>query len=380
MSPPVDVLVVGGGVVGLATALELARRGAGVTLLERGRVGDRLTSGLGAAAGAVVAQARTRTEPEASRDLALLGRHLWPAWAEAIEAESGLSTEFEAPGGFAVARSDPEEVALDRTLDWQRARRLPVEVLSAEEALEREPCLAPDLAAAFAFPLEGLVSPRRLARALLLAARAAGVRLVEECPVHAVRTAGSRVQGAETGVGRITAGTVVNCGGAFASRLPGAPALPLVPYRTEAVRLDASADGERLSRVVVAPDVLLVPSRDAELTAATTVGGTGFDARPAAAALGALLSRAASVVPSAAAYPVMETWAAVSPATPDGVPLLGETRVGGYWAATGLGPWGLTSGPAAAVLVADLLCGALPALPPEPFAPRRLGPAGEEPW
>lgn len=380
MSSPVDVLIVGGGVVGLATALELSRRGAGVTLLERGRVGDRLTSGLGAAAGAVAAQARTRAEPEASRDLALLGRHLWPAWAEGLEAASGLSTEFEAAGGIAVARSDPEEVALDRALDWQRARRLPVEVLSPEEAVEREPSLSPDLTAAFAFPLEGQVAAARLARALLLAARAAGVRLVEECPVHAIRTAGSRVEGAETGVGRITAATVVNCGGAFASRLPGVPPLPLVPYRTEAVRLDASADAERPSRIVVAPDVLLVPSRDATLTAASTVGSTGFDARPAAAALGALLSRAASVVPAASVYPVMEIWAAVSPVTPDGVPLLGETDVGGYWAATGLGPWGLTSGPAAAVLVADLLSGTLPALPTEPFAPRRFGPAGEDPW
>jgi glycine/D-amino acid oxidase-like deaminating enzyme len=222
--------------------------------------------------------------------------------------------------------------------------------------------------------------PSRLSRALLLAARAAGVRLVEECPVHALRVAGGRVEGAETGVGRITVGIVVNCGGAFAGRLAGAPPLPLAPYRTEAVRLDASADAERLSRLVAASDVVLVPSRDGSLTVASLVGVTGFDPRPAAAALGALLSQAASVVPAASAYPVMEIRAGVSATTPDGVALLGETELPGYWAATGLGPWGLTSGPAAAVLVADLLSGGRPALPETPFSPRRFGPAEDDPW
>lgn len=374
MSRGADVVVVGGGMLGLSLALELARRGASVTVLERGRVGDRRGSGLGAASGALGAQTPPREEPEPVRDLALFSASLLPEWIESIEADSSLSCEHDTFGAVVVARNDPEEVTLDRTLDWQRTRGLPFEVLSAEEVREREPAVGEDVHAAFSFPREGAVHPGRLARALLLSARAAGVRVLEECPAHGLVVRDGRAVGVESLVGRLSADAVVNAAGASAVRFPEGPPLPVVPLRFEAALLDASADAERPSRLLASPDVCLVPRRDGTLVAASLLTVTGQDPHPAAGAVAALLSRSAGIAPAITAYPLLALWAGSAPGTLDGTPLLGETGLPGYWAATGLGAHGLGAAPGAALFLADLLSGETPPLPPDPFSPGRLAP------
>ena len=367
-----DVVIVGAGASGLALAFELVRRGVETVLVDRGGPADRATSALGAAAGLLNPQAHPGVDPEPVRDLALLSRDLYPEWVETIEEQSGFSCEYDTRGGLTVAASEAEEVQLDRALDWQRARALPFEVLSAEEARAREPSLGGGVRAAFAFPLEGQIAPQRLGRALAFAAEKAGVTLLTHTPVSAVLVEGGRATGVETGSGRIVAGAVVNAAGAWASHLGGVPEAPIVPVRGQLVALDASRDPDRLTRFVSAPDVYLVPRRDGTIVLGSTSERVGFDARPTAAGVAGLIGKAARFVPTAFDYTFLEAWGGLRPASPDDVPILGETAVGGYFLAAGFHKTGVLLAPAAAVLLADLLTGSAPALPPAPFSPARF--------
>jgi glycine oxidase len=366
------VVIVGAGAAGLALGLELARRGVEAVLVERGAPADRATSALGAAAGLVNPQAHPGVDPEPVRDLALLSRDLYPEWIEAIEEESGFSCEYDARGGLTVAADDAEEVQLDRALDWQRARALPFEVLSAEEARAKEPSLGGAVQAAFAFPLEGQVSPQRLGRALALAAERTGATLLAYTPATAVRVEAGRAAGIETPAGHVSAGAVVNATGAWAAQLGGVPPAPVVPVRGQLVALDASHDPDRLTRFISAPDVYVVPRRDGTIVVGSTAERVGFDARPTAAGVAGLIGKATRLVPAVAEYALLEAWAGLRPSPPDDIPLLGETAVPGYFLATGFYKTGILLAPAAAVILADLLTGQAPPLPPTPFSPARF--------
>ena len=353
--------------LGLALALELARRGAEAVVFSR-----HSRSGRGEPAGLVNPQARPEVAPEPVRDLALLSRHLFPSWIEAIEEEGGLSCEFDVRGGLSVALSDAEEVELDRALDWQRARALPFEVLAAEEARAREPALGAAVQAAFAFPGDGQVSPSRLRRGLAFAAARAGVLVLTETPALAVRVEAGRAAGLETAAGFLRADAVVNAGGPWAAHLPGAPPVPVTPLRLPVVLLDAAADPDRLSRFVASPGGALVPRRDGGVAVAGLPSASGFETRLFAGEVSRLVGRAVSILPGAARYPLVAAWASVAAASPDGVPLLGETAVPGVFLSTGAGADALLFAPGAAVLVADLLTGSAPPLTPTPYSPARF--------
>jgi len=367
-----DVVIAGAGALGLSIAFELARRSVDVVVFDRGVAAGRGTSALAAAAGMVNPQAHPGVEPEPVRDLALLSRHLYADWIESIESEGGMSCEYDARGGLTVALTEGQEVELDRSLDWQRARGLPFEVLSADGGRGREPQLGPGVRAAFFFPHEGQVPPARLGRALALAALSAGVRILEGTPVFRVLSEGGRAVGVETSAGRFDSEFVVNAMGAWSGALEGAPSTPVTPVRGQAVALDASADPDRLSRFVFAPGVYLVPRRDGTVIVGSTLERVGFDVRVTAGGVSSILERASRVVPAILGYPLVDAWAGLRPATPDEIPVLGETALTGYFLASGHYKNGVLLAPASAVVMADLLTRERPPLPIAPFSPGRF--------
>jgi len=333
---------------------------------------ERSAAGIRGGAGLVNPQARPTVAPEAARDLALLSRHLYADWVERVEDEGGLSCEYDVRGGLTVALSDAEEVELDRALDWQRGRSLPFEVLPAEEARAREPALGGAVRAAFAFPADGHLSPARLRRALGFAAARAGALVVTGTPAVTLRAEAGRLSGVETPSGFLPAGAVVNAGGAWSAHLPGGTAPPVSPILLSTLVLDAAADPDRPTHFVASPGAALVPRRDGTVALTGPAVPWGFDARVPAAEAARLLSRAIAIVPGAARWPLVSVEASLGAASPDGVPLLGESAVPGCFFATGAGADAVLMAPAAALVAADLLTGRAPPLPPAPFSPARF--------
>lgn len=268
--------------------------------------------------------------------------------------------------------TEAEEVLLDRALDWQRARALPFEVLLAEEARAREPALSAAARAAFSFPGDGQLASPRLARALLLAARRAGVLVAGPDAVPALHVEAGCIAGVETPQGLLRADAVVIAAGAATSRVASLPALPARAIRTPHLLLDAAGDANRLTRFVHGTRVLLVPRRDGTLV----VGGgadDGLSPHVSAGEAADLVSAAAALVPAVVGYPIVASWTSHASRSPDGGPILGETAVPGLFVAAGDGAGALLLVPAFALLLADLLTGRTPPLPAAPFSPARFG-------
>ncbi len=275
-------------------------------------------------------------------------------------------------GGLAAAMTEAEEVLFDRALDWQRARALPFEVLPAEEARSREPSLSVAVRAAFSFPGDGQLAPARLARALLLAARRAGALVSGPVAVPTLHIEAGCIAGVETPQGLLRSDAVVVAAGAATSRVAALPALPAGAVRTPHLLLDASADADRLTRFVHGTRVLLVPRRDGTLVVAGAADD-GLAPHVSAGEAADLVAAAATLIPAVVAYPLLDSWTSLASASPDGRPILGETALPGLFVAAGDGAAALLLAPAFALLLADLLTGRTPPLPPAPFSPARFG-------
>src|SRR5215472_3513847 len=164
------IAVIGGGVMGCASALALAKRGAEVVVLERAVPGAEASS---AAAGILGAQAESHAAGP-MLDLFVRARGEYPAWAEALRAETGIDIGYRASGALRIARDERERERLAAEVEWQRAKGLSAELLDGRAAHEVEPELSPEVVGAAHFPEEAQVDPPALLRALVAAASRAG--------------------------------------------------------------------------------------------------------------------------------------------------------------------------------------------------------------
>ncbi len=365
---PADVIVAGGGLAAVALALELARRDLTVDLLTGRPPGVPSAPG-----GPVAAQATVEPVPEPAADLALLSRHLFPDWLSALEEETGLPCEYDERGAMTVALDDTEEVLLDRALDSQRLRGIHFEVLEPEEARGREPALSSLLRAAFSFPRDGVARAGRVGRALALAARAAGVRVHEGRRAQAVILSAGRVTGVETSMGPLSAEVVVLAGRGGPGGVSGTPRLRLAVSLRPWLRLDATADPDRPTRLLRSRGVSLLPWRDGSVLALGRAEADPTALSASAGAVAALLLDVQRLVPASAGWALVETGAGREVSAPDRLPVVGETSTPGLFVATGWGAEELLLSAAAAALAADLVTGRTPPLAATPFAPGRLG-------
>jgi len=215
----VDVVVVGGGVIGLAIAWEAARGGMKVTLLERGETGHEAT---GASAGMLAAQLEAH-EPGPLLTLSLRSRALYPGFLRDLEADSGMSVDLRREGALVAALDDAGWETLARTAEAQRRMGLDVETLTAQEIREREPAIAERATGGMLLPHEHTVDPRLLAAALRRAAEQSGADIRPGSDVTGLVAEAGCVRGVRVpGSPDVAAREVVVAAGAWAGSL-GAP-------------------------------------------------------------------------------------------------------------------------------------------------------------
>jgi glycine oxidase len=362
-----EAIVVGGGIVGLAAARELAGLGLRAVVVERGRIGEEASS---AAAGMLAPQvhAEART-PLLDLSLRARDRHL--RLAEELHSETGISVELSALGALAVAFTEEEERALAARVSWQRDQGLPAELLTAEEIRQAEPNLNPELRRGALFAGDRRLDNVRLVRALAASAVTRGASLLCGRPVTALVVEDGRVAGVRAGADTLRAPVVINAAGAWAGLLAGDPAPPPV----EPVR-------GQIASFVVAPPLLrhvvwsargyLVPRADGRLLAGSTVENAGFEKCVTAGGLRTVLDIALEIVPRLADIPLVESWAGLRPGTPDGWPVLGAAALPGLFHAVGLYRNGILLGPLVGEAVARLAAGRAPGFDLAPFALARF--------
>lgn len=356
---PTDVLVAGGGLIGLAVAWRAALAGLSVRVVD-----DAPGTGASLAAAGMLAPVTEAAYGE-QRLLGLAQASLarYPSFVAELEAASGLAVGLRTAGTLLVGFDADDLVGVAELHAYQRELGLAAERLTPRECRRREPGLSTRVRGGLSVPGDHSVDPRAMHAALLVAAERAGVSLVR-ARVAGLLVEDGRATGVQLGDGRLAAGTVVLALGADSARLPGVPAgaVPVRPVKGQILRLRGAPVLEGTVRALVrGRAVYLVPYGGDRLVVGATVEELGFDDRVTAGAVLDLLRDATEVVPGLTELELVETLARFRPGTPDNAPLLGPSVLPGLVLATGHYRNGALLTPVTSDALAELLVsGVLP--------------------
>jgi len=335
-----DAAIVGGGIIGLASAWRATQRGLRVCVLERESAGCGATF---AAAGVLA------PDPETPGFAALAHRsaELWPSFAGELSEETGIDPGYTRCGSLVLS------------FDGLRGDTPGGEWLDGEQCLALEPGIATDCRGGLHLPQDAQVDPRRVVAALA------------ELLGDVVRVHADVVELDDSGVvladgTRIDAERVVLAAGAWSSRRL-AKRLPIVPVKGQTLRLRGPLPATRIIR---SEHVYVVPRASGETVIGATIEDAGFDTTTTDAATELLLGQARRAVPAVDELELVEAVASLRPATPDDGPLIGEWE--GLLVAGGHYRNGILLAPITADAVAAMLAGEAPPAETEPFDPRRF--------
>jgi glycine oxidase len=370
-----DVIVVGGGVIGLAIAWRAAQRGLTVTVLDP-------SPGLGAShhgAGMLAPVTEVHYGEEDLLRLNLASAVRYPSFVAELEESTGTTVGYRATGTLAVAFDADDKAALDDLHGYQATLGLSSQPLTARECRELEPYLSTAVRGGLLVDGDHQVDPRRLVAALLVACQRSGVD-VRRVSAHQLRVEGDQV----VGVDQLDAGSVVLAAGCWSAGLGGLPphALPPVrPVKGQILRLHDDVEHPMLRRNVRAlvrgRPIYLVPRADGEIVLGATSEDKGFDTQLTVEGTGDLLADARELLPRVSEIELVEASVGLRPGSPDNAPMIGAGALPGLVVATGHYRNGILLAPITADTVADLLtAGSMPAgfdrFDPCRFTPARL--------
>ena len=360
LPPRADVVVVGGGLIGLSIAWRLAQAGRSVAVIERGRVGDGASL---AATGMLAPAAEHEPGSDHLLPLALESLNRWPAFRDALQAASGTAIDYREDGTVVLAVGRDEVERLRFRFDLQKRSGVAAEWLSGPQVRAREPLLRPNVTAGILCPLDAQVDPRLVMAALLRACEAAGVTIVEEKAVDGLERRGGRVVGVRAGEQAVAAETVILAAGAWSGQpgfLPDGLTLPVRPLKGQSLALRTTRRTGTLSGMVWTAEVHMAPKGDGGLIVGATVEDCGFKAGVTAGGLFALLEGARRILPGVEEMEVEAVWSGFRPTSDDDAPII-EEAAPGLVVATGHHRNGYLLAPATADAVAALVAdGALP--------------------
>jgi glycine oxidase len=347
-----DVIIIGGGIIGLSLARELARRGRAVTLLERHQPGREASW-----ASAAMLAPQGELSEGAFLHLCLSGNRLYPEFRTELEAEIGISCYHREAGTLALAVTDEDEAEYRHTFARQQADGLEVEWMEGAEARALEPALSENVRGGLYLPGDRHIENRQLVPALEQACLRLGVEIICGAQAREILVEDGRAVGVNTSIGDWHGGIIVNAAGAWSAEI-GVPdaALrpPVFPVRGQMLAI-ALPSHNFLSRVVRSPRSYLVPRHDGRLFLGATMERVGFDKRNTVWGIAKLLAGALELFPGLEECAVQEMWAGLRPGTPDNHPILGETTLPGYLMATGMFRNGLLLAPVIAETMAELI-------------------------
>jgi len=418
LPPRVDVVVIGGGIVGVSAAYFLANSGRSVALVEKGRIAHEQSS-------RNWGWCRTQNRDERELPLQLVSMELWDSLPKAIGADMG----FRRNGLVYATKSEKELATWSAWIDMARIYQVHNRVLTPAETKALTPGNEQDWIGGIQAPTDGRAEPTMAAPALAKAARSLGVTLLQDCAVRGLDIAGGRIAGVITERGRIAADRVLCAGGAWASMFCRRHGINL-PQAGIRSTVFATTPGPQVTKGgLVTPDFILTPRLDGSYIVAAEnrgnlqvtpqgiryaskfwptfverhksvrvsvgsslftgpealVGKWSFDAPspferhrvyappPDPRVAGPALQKLKSVYPALSGVGVGGIWAGWIDLTPDSIPVISPVdALPGFFLATGFSGHGFGIGPAAGKLAAELIAGDAPCVNPKPFRYSRL--------
>lgn len=362
-----DALVVGGGIVGAAIAWRLAQDGLAVTLLEKGAIGREASW----AAGGMLTPVHLAEYPPALAEACGASLALYEPLCRDVAAASGIDPEYRVTGLLLLVTDDAGDEAARLLEAWKRERGQPVELLSRDEAVAREPHVTPHLRRALFLPDIAQVRNNRMAVALCAAAARKGAEIRPDTPVTGFLRVPGRVNGVKTPRGDVFAGTTILAAGAWSPELLRPLGLDLKVRPVKGQMLLAGGDPDFCRHMILEGETYLIPRSDGRILVGSTLEDIGFDKTVTLDATGDLARRGARLMPELGKLPLVTSWAGLRPATPDRLPYLGRAPVDGLIVATGHYRNGILLAPITGEIVADLVAGRTPAIDLAPFDPLR---------
>ncbi|HEV2469617.1 MAG TPA: glycine oxidase ThiO [Candidatus Sulfotelmatobacter sp.] len=350
-----DVIVIGGGIIGVSLAIELRKRGAAVLVVERGEPGREASQ----AAGGMLVDCPWETRAPLQA-LASASARMYPEFAYEVEVDSGMKVDLRDQGTILFVSEEHRAAAAK----IPRAKLDELEPALAESGIREEAV----------YLKERSVDPRALIVAAIKTAKNRGVDFSSGDPVTEIKFLDGRVAGVTTTKTSFQAGKVVNCAGAWSGTI-GSGAPPTRPVKGQMLCL-AMPSRTLLKHVVRSPKAYLIPRSDGRLLVGATVEEAGFDKRTVPETIQRLHRAALELIPKLRDAKILEDWAGLRPGTPDGLPILGATEHPGYFVATGHFRDGILLAPVTAKVMSAVISGGKPDLDLRAFAPERFARPG----
>jgi glycine oxidase len=372
-----DVLVIGGGIIGLVTAWRAAQRGLATAVVDPEPGGGAAR----VAAGMLAAVTELHYGEERLLALNLESARRYPEFAAELTELTGHDLGYRRCGTLAVALDADDRAHLRELHALQQRSGLESEWLSGRECRRLEPMLAPGVRGGLRVDGDHQIDPRRLAAALVAACERTGV-VFHRAWTERLDVVRDRAAGVTTADGgELRAGQVVLAAGSMSGRLAGVPEAllpPVRPVKGQVLRLTvprryAPFLSRTVRAVVRGSHVYLVPRENGELVVGATSEELGWDTTVTAGGVYELLRDAHELVPGITELPLTETRAGLRPGSPDNAPLLGPSGLDGLLLATGHYRNGVLLTPVTGDVLARLLAdGELPE-EARPFTPQRFG-------
>ncbi|WP_338492958.1 glycine oxidase ThiO [Pseudomonas trivialis] len=362
MTKQQQVVIVGGGVIGLLTAFNLATQGLAVVLLDRAGLGQESSW----AGGGIVSPLYPWRYSPAVTALAHWSQDFYPQLAAQLFAATGVDPEVYTTGLYWLDLDDE-----DAALAWAAREGRPLSKVDVSAAHDAVPVLGAGYSQVIYMANVANVRNPRLVKSLQAALLALpGVTIQEQCEVEGFVLDGDTVVGVNTPAGPILGDQVVLAAGAWSGELLGklGLALPVEPVKGQMILYKCAPDF--LSSMVLAKGRYAIPRRDGHILIGSTLEHAGFDKTPTRFALDSLKASAVELIPGLADAEVVGHWAGLRPGSPEGIPYIGEVPgFKGLWLNCGHYRNGLVLAPASCQLFADLLLERAPIIDPAPYAP-----------
>ena len=364
-----DCLILGGGVVGLSIAYELATHGLQVQVIDQSQMGQEASwAGAG-----ILPPANLQTAVDPIDRLRGLSHPLHAQWSKQLEQETGIDNGYQACGGIYLARQQGEAAALDAFANWLQKDKIDVLPLSTQDLIEREPALTETassgaIRAAYLVPAESQCRNPDHLQALITACRKRGVLLRDRVKAHGFRVRKQQIQSVTTSAGELQAESYCITSGAWSGQLLKQLNISngVFPVRGQMVLY--CCPQQPLQHIINEGSRYLVPRRDGRLLVGSSEEEVGFDKSTTTQVLDELTKLAESLVPQLGSAAIERTWAGLRPGTFDGFPYLGPVPgLERAFVATGHFRSGLHLSTGTAVTVGQLIRGLEPEIDLDAF-------------
>ncbi|NJK41302.1 MAG: glycine oxidase ThiO [Acaryochloridaceae cyanobacterium SU_2_1] len=358
MNSSSEVLIIGGGAIGLATAIELAGQGVQVTVLSR----NFQEAALQAAAGMLAPQAEGLA-PGPMLDLCLQSRRLYFDWTTRLTTLTGLETGYW-PCGILAPRYAQDLGSMQQGQGREWCDRTSIH--------HHQPDLSAEVIGGWWFPEDAQVNNQQLAQVLQQAAHQLGVNLQEGVTVESFSRQGNCLDQVNTNLGPWQAQTYLLCTGAWAGELLP---IPVIPRKGQLFAVQAKGSPDHLQplrHVLFGSEVYIVPRQTGRIVVGATNEQVGFAPHNTPAGLQSLFTAAMRLYPPLQEFQLESYWWGFRPTTPDELPILGESPYDNLLLATGHYRNGILLAPVTAQLITQLIVTGESELPLTPFSWQRF--------